>query len=123
MLTETLSGKCPCCGYDKLLQRYGSMGYFVLDGCARCGFGYATNHYDGETFGVDAWIGYGKYILECSSEEWESKIPGMTDEEVRLAVFNWCETQERCNDVEETIFVYSEEDIERHRSLGLKILN
>ena len=42
MLTETLSGKCPCCGYDKLLQRYGSLGYHQLDGCANCGFGNGT---------------------------------------------------------------------------------
>lgn len=35
MLTETLSGQCPCCGYDKMIQRYGSDGYYHLDGCLK----------------------------------------------------------------------------------------
>jgi hypothetical protein len=65
MLTETISGKCPCCGYDKLLQRYGSHGYYQLDGCAKCGFGYGTNGY-GETadnkVGFESWAGYGLYV-------------------------------------------------------------
>lgn len=65
MLTETLSGKCPCCGYDKLFQRYGSSGYLQLDGCSNCGFGYSTNSFDNDNYGVNAWLGYGKHIISC----------------------------------------------------------
>lgn len=69
MLTETLSGVCPCCSYNKMLQRYGSDGYYHLDGCLRCGFGYGSNG-ENNVWGVDAWIDYAKYILtavECET--------------------------------------------------------
>ena len=69
MLTETLSGKCPCCGYDKLLQRYGSYGHYQLDGCPKCGFGYGTNHHDGDTFGTEAWIDYARHVLASSESD------------------------------------------------------
>lgn len=130
MLTETISGKCPCCGYNKMLQRYGSTGYHQLDGCANCGFGYSTNHHDGEDFGVAAWLPYGKHILslqyvepdtdefyERSLEEFDK----MSDEEARRMVFDWCEKQERSDDVEETVFVYEGEDIQKHKDLELVI--
>lgn len=69
MLTETLSGKCPCCGYDKMLQRYGSLGYYQMDGCPKCGLGYGTNQHEIESFGVEAWIDYGRHILACVDNE------------------------------------------------------
>ncbi len=68
MLTETLSGQCPCCGYDKMIQRYGSDGYYNLDGCLRCGFGYGSNGENG-VWGVDAWIDFAKHILTASGYE------------------------------------------------------
>ncbi len=130
MLTETLSGKCPCCGYNKLLQRYGSLGYLQLDGCANCGFGYSSNHYDGDAFGVGAWLPYAKHILSCQYIEPETdefyersmvELDKLTDEEVRRLVFEWCEKQERCDDVDETVFKYSDEDIQKHKSFGLPV--
>lgn len=69
MLTETLSGECPCCGYNKMLQRYGSEGYYQMDGCVRCGFGYGTNSADNEVRGVQAWIDFAKIILASSESE------------------------------------------------------
>ena len=132
MLTETLSGKCPCCGYDKLLQRYGSLGYHQLDGCANCGFGYSSNHHDDDDFGVGAWLPYAKHILSCQYIESETEefyersmveLNKLSDEDVRRLVFEWCEKQERCNDVDETVFKYSDEDIQRHKSFGLPVFN
>ena len=132
MLTETLSGKCPCCGYDKMLQRYGSLGYHHLDGCANCGFGYSSNHYDDDDFGVGAWLPYAKHILSCQYIEPETdefyersleELNKLPDEEVRRMVFEWCEKQERCDDVEETVFKYSDEDIQKHKSFGLPVFN
>lgn len=117
MLTETLSGECPCCGYDKLLQRYGSSGHLQLDGCANCGFGYSTNHHDDDCFGVQAWLPYARHLLSCLSIGTE----GLSDEEVRRMVFDWCEKEDRCDDVEGTIFVYSDEDIQNHKSLNLTV--
>lgn len=121
MLTETLSGKCPCCNYDKLLQRYGSMGYSQLDGCPNCGFGYGTNSYDGDEFGFEAWVGYGIYMLSMVNnikddkyEEWLSKMNSKPKEEVRKMIFDWVETESRCDDIENTIFVYGEDDIKKH---------
>lgn len=72
MLTETLSGKCPCCSYDKLLQRYGSQGYYQVDGCPKCGFGYGSNHYpesDDNKVGVEAWLDYGVHIISMHESE------------------------------------------------------
>ena len=124
MLTETISGKCPCCGYDKLLQRYGSVGYLQMDGCPNCGFGYSTNHEE-ETFGVDAWLPYAKHLLSCIElDNFESKLEylnSLSDLEVRRLVFDWCQSQERCDDIDETIFEYTEKDVEDHRQLNLPI--
>lgn len=121
MLTETLSGKCPCCNYDKLLQRYGSHGYFQLDGCPNCGFGYGTNHYDDDTFGVSAWLSYGIYILSMvkniDDEEypkWLEDMKSKPDDEVRKMVFDWAESETRSDDIEKTVFAYTEEDVKKH---------
>lgn len=124
MLTETISGKCPCCGYDKLLQRYGSMGYYQLDGCPKCGFGYGTNHHDDDTFGVEAWLAYGVHILavvhageELTQEEydkWLNEIDNLPVDEKRRMIFDWMEKQERCDDVETTVFKYGQEDVDKY---------
>jgi hypothetical protein len=130
MLTETLSGKCPCCGYDKLLQRYGSIGYHQLDGCSSCGFGYATNHYDGDEFGMSAWLPYAKHILslqyvEPKTDEFYERsiveLDKLPDNEVRKMVFEWCESQDRCDDIDNTIFDYKDEDIQKHKMLKLEV--
>jgi hypothetical protein len=132
MLTETLSGKCPCCGYNKLLQRYGSFGYLQLDGCANCGFGYASNHHDDDEFGLSAWLSYAKHILSLQHIEPETdefyersmlELNKLPDDDVRRMVFDWCEKQERVDDVDTTVFVYSDEDIQKHKNFGLQILN
>jgi len=129
MLTETLSGECPCCGYNKLLQRYGSFGYLQLDGCAKCGFGYSSDGVD-DNYGVSSWLGYGKHILSCyynykktekSHERIVIELDKLIDEDVRLLVFEWCESQERCDDIEKTIFEYSDEDILKYKSFNLPI--
>lgn len=43
MLTESYGGCCPNCGYDRMLVRYGSAGYFVYDACPNCAFVFGTN--------------------------------------------------------------------------------
>jgi hypothetical protein len=130
MLTETLSGKCPCCGYDKLIQRYGSLGHLQLDGCANCGFGYSTNHHDGENFGVSAWLPYAKHCIACVESEPQTEdsyqytleeLNQLPDEEIRRMVFDWCEKQDRYNDVVDTVFVYTEEDVKKHKEFGLPV--
>ena len=125
MLTETISGKCPCCGYDKLLQRYGSSGYYQLDGCPKCGFGYGTNYHNEPSFGVEAWLDYGVHILSMqhlsennnSQEEydkWYNEINALPELEKRKLVFELIDKLERCDDVGTTIFKYEEEDIQKY---------
>jgi len=63
MLTEAIGGKCPCCNYNKMFQRCGSLGYYLLDGCPNCGFGYGSNHHDSDCFGIDAWLDYGTHVI------------------------------------------------------------
>jgi hypothetical protein len=126
MLTETLSGKCPYCGYDKLLQRYGSDGYYQMDGCPNCGFGYGSNHYDEQTFGVGAWLDYGIHILACVALPTEplafneeaynkrkAELERLEENEVRRLVFEWAESEDRVDDVENTVFVYTQSDIDK----------
>lgn len=127
MLTETLSGKCPCCGYDKLLQRYGSIGYYQLDGCPNCGFGYGSNHHDNDTFGLEAWLSYGIHVMSCinSSDEqgnekgkgyddWLKELNALPELEVRKMVFEWAEKAQRSDDVQATIFEYKPEDVQKY---------
>jgi len=140
MLTETISGKCPCCGYNKLLQRYGSMGYYQLDGCPKCGFGYGTNHHDEPAFGIEAWLDYGIHILSMmhlsennnsqgennnSQEEydkWYNELNALPLEEKRKLVFELVDKLERSDDVETTVFKYEQEDIDKHKALNIEIL-
>lgn len=118
MLTETISGKCPCCGYDKLLQRYGSMGHYILDACANCGFTYGTNHHDGEFFGEEASIGWFKHALKMWEIEY-SEEESFTH--IRKKVFDQLEKIGRYDDVDETIFKYDESDIISHKEKSLPI--
>lgn len=128
MLTDTISGKCPCCGYDKLLQRYGSFGYLQLDGCSNCGFGYSSNHHDDPDFGIKAWIDHAKYLIAMSEFEsdelYQKRIDELnllSDEEVRRLAFDFCENSERYDDVEYTVFKYTEEDVLNHKKLNLEV--
>lgn len=43
MLTEGYCGICPKCGYDRMLVRYGTGGYFMYDACPSCSFAYGAN--------------------------------------------------------------------------------
>lgn len=161
MLTETLSGKCPCCNYDKLLQRYGSQGYYQLDGCPNCGFGYGYSMgQEHETVvGEDAWLDYGAHLMAClDAEKYESMFQddecvvraegemlegtkvigesityngGRTKEqkafdhavqlfkslskgELRKRIFDWADGESRSNDVETTVFKYTEDDVKNY---------
>ena len=150
MLTETLSGKCPCCNYDKMLQRYGSIGYYQMDGCPKCGFGYGTNHQDDGTFGVEAWIDYAKHILASFEsdkyiKDFEDDVQiertehgyktngGKTKEEkayektsqllesypqskIREMIFTWSQNQKRHDDLDTTVFTYTEKDVKDYLS-------
>jgi len=159
MLTETLSGKCPCCNYDKLLQRYGSDGYFVLDGCSKCGFGYGSNHYpesNDNKVGTEIWIDYGLHtialtmardrvpypeileerlkkegVIHCQTdqdhikqqklfdvayEDILQKLREMDIDKQRYEIFKWTEKQERCDDIETTVFQYSEDEVKDYLS-------
>jgi len=55
MLTETYGGECPNCGYDRMMMRYGSHGYYMYDACPNCAFAFGTNEVDGEDAHGDFW--------------------------------------------------------------------
>lgn len=120
MLVETLSGKCPCCGHNKLVQRYGSSGYHQMDACPKCGFGYATNHHDYEYWGVDAWYEIFKIELDIMNISYEE------DDDVQLIrekVYRAFKTHERSSEIKDTVFQYTQDDIEKHKALGMKIFD
>ena len=55
MLTESIGGKCPICGYTKMFLRYGSVYYYKFDACPNCSFAFAHNDYDIVEKGQDVW--------------------------------------------------------------------
>lgn len=117
MTTETISGKCPCCGYEKMIMRYGSTGWYLFEGCPNCGFGYGTDHQDKESEHVDAWIAFaGHYIESHSKPETIYLISSRErEDDLRRKIFQWAEKQERFNDVEATLFQYDNDYIEAYR--------
>lgn len=123
MLTETISGKCPCCNYNKLLQRYGSSGYYELDGCPKCGFGFGSNQYDLESKGVEAWMEYGLHIVSCIKNIDFLELDNLTYYQKREMVFKTIDNLERCDDLETTVFEYSKEEIENYKKTKPLILS
>ena len=76
MLTEDYNGVCPNCMFNRMMVRYGSLGYWQYDACTKCGFAYASNHYDGEQFGEEVWKG----ILEAEKDNLaRMKFPATRD--------------------------------------------
>jgi hypothetical protein len=137
MTVETISGKCPYCGYNKMVMRYGSMGWYRFEGCPNCEFGYGTNNTDAEDFGFDAWYPQALHYLVChllAEKEMADDSGGLYDHlfkeleslphnELRKMLFDYIDQQERSNDVEGTLYVYTEEDIRKHRATHPFIIN
>lgn len=121
MLIETISGKCPCCNYNKLLQRYGTAS---LDGCPKCGFGYSDhyNHYYNDV-GPNLWLGYGLYIISMITGENIKNLQFLTYYQQREKIFKTVEKLERNNDLENTVFDFSLEEIERYKKSKPLILS
>lgn len=71
MLNDSYGGTCPNCGYDRLLVRYGSFGYFQRDACPNCGFYYGHNDYDAEVR-EEGWEGE---IFDLKSELKKRNLP------------------------------------------------
>ena len=118
MLTETLSGKCPCCNYNKMLQRYGSSGYYQLEGCPKCGFGYGTNHHETEESGPNCWLDYGLHIVSFNfqdSYQIYNNFCKLSYYKKRELIFKSIDKEERFDDISNTIFEYSKEEIETYR--------
>lgn len=41
--TEGYGAVCPECGFNRMLFRYGSIGWWIWDACTRCGYGVSQN--------------------------------------------------------------------------------
>jgi hypothetical protein len=121
MTTETISGKCPCCGYDKLIQHYGSHGAFNLEACASCGFGYsyypfAESKEEMEDINEKLWCSesFANVLIFMFQFSWDGESQ-VTQYPSRLEVFKEIEKIERFNDIEKTIFKYPSEFIASHQ--------
>jgi len=107
-VTETYGGICPMCEYDRMLMRYGSMGWYQFDACPKCGFAYGTNHYDGEDTPEEVW----KAVLDANGMILKKLGFPIT----RQGIFKWIESldppimRER-----ETVFSYSDKEIREYR--------
>lgn len=137
MLTETISGKCPICSYNKLRQRYGSSGYYLMDGCPSCGFGYGDSDMSEENTGVciESWLcisivdlayKFSEYIKESLDSDpkyindncydsifgfAKAELEKLSQDELRYLVYESHESEERSDDVLNTIFLYGQEDL------------
>ncbi len=140
MLIESIGGKCPCCSYNKMFQRYGSLGHYLLDGCPNCGFGYGSNQHDDDVHGVDAWIGYGAHVLasvlspsidgefmlrDGNIEIFQDTRYVVINDELlsldknilRKKIFDWMETQDPpVFESMSTVFKYDQSDVDNHLS-------
>jgi hypothetical protein len=113
MLTETWGGKCPVCGFDRILMRYGSTGYYQLDACPRCGFAYGTNMQDiVDTDPMEVW----KAVLEAEQKFLKAKnLPKSID-----GIYKWVMSFEGIPDKErDSTFLYTDEHIEKYKESNL----
>ena len=55
MLTDSYGGTCPNCGYNRMLVRYGSAGYFQFDACPNCLFSCGSNGCEPVSRDLDIW--------------------------------------------------------------------
>ena len=108
MLTEGLGGYCPNCHYTKMLQRYGSSGYYQLDYCARCGFGYA--YAQGQKNEGDL----GDKVLEAVLEAHTKILKEAKFPITRKGLYDWIESITRKDGVQTStnVFAYSEADVD-----------
>ncbi len=139
MTEDLITGKCPCCNYNKLFQRWSSNSHtFQMEGCANCGFGYGTNmELPLVTIGFDSWKEYilrvfNIQLLELikpnllieinlnyyhNEKDFLEHINPFSELEVRRLIFNLAEKLEREeNDGNHnTLFSYSKEEIEDYK--------
>ena len=131
MLTETISGKCPVCSYDKLRQRYGSSGYYMIDGCPSCGWG-CGGDWGGE-IGTEYWIDfslidlayeYSAYIekqlnadsklvddncFDCIFAFVKKALEKLPQDDIRYLIYESHQSHKRSDDVEGTLWQISHE--------------
>lgn len=116
--TESVGGKCPVCGYKRMLLRYSSRsnGWYQFDACPNCTFAYATNGFD-EGFGKEVWDN----ILSYYSETLSSKALPISINGLKRLV-----EQEQSDDdldklIKDTVFQYDLKDLEDARFFALPI--
>lgn len=96
-----IGGKCPVCGYDKMLHRLGKDCY-EFDGCPKCGFGYGfdpkKDDYKDLKFeiGEEAWLKEGKTFLFnfIKDSDEQKKIKKSNKITLRKIIFNFIEEHE-----------------------------
>lgn len=116
MLVESCGGTCPVCGFDQLLMRYGSWGYYMFDACAKCGFAYGANLCDDENWGKEVW----KLILHYSEDFLKSQGYPVTREGYYLFLIDHPVEQRESF---ETVFFYKESKEELINKCEIKLEN
>jgi len=113
MITESYGGKCPVCGFTRILMRYGSFGYYQFDACPRCGFAYGTNHDTENTNAKDVW----KAILKADAKLLSDQGFPVTIE----GMFEWVNSivSPPPQTDRDTVFVYKKEDVEEYKKSKL----
>ena len=93
-----VGGKCPVCGYDKMLHRK-CEGSYEFDGCPKCGFGYGFDSEKNDPndldfkLGEDAWIKEGKTFLFnfIKDKKEQKKIAKNNKTILRKTIFHFLE--------------------------------
>lgn len=121
---ETIGGKCPCCGHDKMYQDFSSHGY-NSEYCPKCDFGFGENRctfgeietynaqdlrtYHFEQFGK---LQYNDVIekLEAEGRDVETCLPM----EQRKFLLRKADEIGSFGGTKGTLWIYSEDEIKNH---------
>lgn len=109
MLTESIGGQCPNCGYKKCYIRYGSVGYFHVQACPRCGFGYGA-----------AWGDMSEPHEEWHTQLWAT-ITTMEKLTRREFYDKYKEYDTSDEPVQDMLFKFTPDDVEEFRKLKLPV--
>jgi len=100
MITEDYNGICPKCGFDRMLVRYGSWGWFQYDACTKCGYACGQNS-EGDYTNSEVW----ESVIQHFEDSLKEKNLPITRQGIHKLIMSWDNPGERM----QSVFKYEEE--------------
>lgn len=111
-LFEYIGGKCRICEYDRLYLRIGSVGYFNVEACARCGFAIGHNQLDHKKENEEVWGMVTSHFGAKDRKELFTILEKWSPSDLDYQIPNMHKNG---------IFEITEEDREKHKKLKMQI--